>query len=178
MAVDSAFFLPNPAKARAQGLLDAREPLEVEKLCALLVFVEVRNDVGIVARMHETYVPDHVRTRPALFSFEADLEASIGRQPPPCLRVHDLRPQKVGGAYRAAQTDRPPDFHGHLYGSTIDEASEALRRFFLGHPNPVKYQVNAFAWPFVWLRYPDDDILLVVVPTGEIHVHRGQPATE
>jgi hypothetical protein len=63
---------------------------------------------------------------------------------------------RVGGAYRAAKTTKKPAFHGHDFGHTIALATKAIELFFLGK-EVARYDIHAWAWPFIWLRHGSDE---------------------
>jgi len=149
-------FLPTVTTARAAGLLDGlNEPYEEHAYCGLVVRARV------VTEMFEIYVPRAMSDLPALHGFESSFEMATAPNskalPPDCLRCHNLRPQQGGGAYRAAQVMKEPDFHGFGFADTIDQAEEDLKQFFLGQKSDQVsgYEVLAYAWPLRWLRFRD-----------------------
>lgn len=112
-----------------------------------------------ISVMVETYLPRQISARPLMFGFEAMLARRTtpqGKPPPDALQCHDLKPRRVGGAYRAAKTTKKPTFHGHDFGNTIALATKAIELFFLGK-EVSRYDIRAWAWPFIWLRYGSDD---------------------
>ncbi len=132
--------------------------------------------------MFETYLPRQITTRRQMFGFESMLERRItpGRKTPPStLECRDLKPRSTGGAYRAARTKKQPKFHGHDFGDTIKVATGALEKLFLGK-EVARYDVHAWAWPFLWLRYggPVDSVerALFVDHRGGLEVFVGTPA--
>ncbi|MBW2453893.1 MAG: hypothetical protein JRI68_05265 [Deltaproteobacteria bacterium] len=131
--------------------------------------------------MFETYLPKQITARSAMFGFESMLERRITpshKLPPDVLECHDLKPRSSGGAYRAARTKKRPEFHGHDFGSTIQLATKALEKFFLGK-EVTRHDVRAWAWPFLWLRYgsPGESVerALFVDPQGKLDVFVGAP---
>jgi hypothetical protein len=136
----------------------------------------IRHWVDTVVRMHEVYVPAALAHVPAMLSFESALEALIAPQPPECLRCHDFRPQSGQSAYRGG-ADREPDFHGHLFADTIRKATAGLDSI-APRGRVLRRNVWAWAWPFVWLRYPGQtprEVALLVDAHQELHVYSGMP---
>lgn len=188
MADDVRRFLPTLDDARERGLLEGMsgEPYEEHPLCGLVVRATVFRS------MSEIYVPRAMRTMAALHGFESAFESAIttiGKAPPDCLRCHDLRPRRTGGGYRAAQETREPDFHGHRFSDTIAQAEEDLQQFFLGEQKAARqresdirsYDVLAWAWPLLWLRYTGGsatEVVLYVDGSGQRAVFRGRPPAE
>jgi len=146
-----------------------------------LVRARVLHTADRTTTMFETYLPRQVTARPKMFGFESMLEHRITPQrrlPPDALECHDLQPRSTGGAYRAARTKKQPEFHGHAFGNTIQLATRALEKFFLGK-DVTRYDVRAWAWPFAWLRYggPVDPVerALFVDHAGKLDVFVGAP---
>ena len=187
MATSVDAYLLSLEAARAANLdLPPAAPNETERLAALVVFAR------IVANAHpsrnrqlfEVYVPKVLKQAPGMLHFESRVEQLItpeGAHPPECLRCHDLRPRQVGGAYRQAQVTKEPDFHGHLFGDTIDQGIDGLERFLLGHPGG-RLDVRAWAWPLLVLRYfslgaePATTAVVLETKLGGVEVIRSQPA--
>jgi hypothetical protein len=98
------------------------------------------------------------------------------RFPPKALRCHDLKPVRAGGAYRSAMTEKRPDFHGFDFGDTLEQATESLERFFLAC-NAETYDIAAYAWPLLWLDYPQlgTELVLWVGWTGDLLTFEGKP---
>lgn len=157
--VEAKTFVPTIEAARAAGLLDGLpEPYASHAMCGLVVWARMDRD------MKEIYVPRAMRTMPAFHGFESQFEGAVTMAQwhlPSCLRVNDLRPQRVGGGYRAARAEKEPDFLGHRYGDTIALAEEDLQQFFLGEQRRAEQRdwaapsakVAAWAWPLLWLRF-------------------------
>jgi hypothetical protein len=132
------------------------------------------------ATMFETYLPAQVQV-PAMFSFESMLERRTtpgGQLPPAALECHDLKPQRSGGAYRSARTSKDPVFRGHAFSDTIETASEAIEKFFLGK-DATRFDIRAWAWPFLWLRYGEmveaEERALFVDHEGKLDMFVGLP---
>jgi hypothetical protein len=118
----------------------------------------------------ELYFP----TLPIVYSFEAALEklAQPNLEPPPELRCPDLRPENEGGsAYRGGGKLKAADFFGFGFGDSIQKGAEGVAR--LGVRNTIfLLNVRAYAWPFLWLRYPLEasmhEMLLTPARNGEL----------
>ncbi|MBW2522716.1 MAG: hypothetical protein JRI23_01010 [Deltaproteobacteria bacterium] len=126
--------------------------LQVPGCSQCSAFVELDHFRDRRFSMAETYVPREVTSVPAMFSFESALEEMIPVRPPEVLRCMDLRPRIEGSAYRSSGQSKQPTFFGYRFGDSIDEAKEAIDRFMLRGPI-VAYDIRAWAWPFVWLRW-------------------------
>lgn len=120
--------------------------------------VRVRHTNEIPIAMCELYAP----TLPIAYCFEGALEkfAELGTEPPEVLRCLDLRPRNQGGsAYRGGGKLQEADFNGFAFGDSLEHAVTAVER--LGTRGTVfLLNVRAYAWPFLWARYP-----------GPEHVH-------
>jgi len=179
-------FVPTIEAARAAGWLDGlpAEPYEQHALCGLIVWARMSRD------MKEIYVPRAMRTMPAFHGFESQFEGAVTSRNwnlPDCLRVQDLRPHRAGGGYRAAQVEKEPDFLGHRYSDTIEEAEKDLEQFFLGEQRRAREQgrpppsanVAAWAWPLLWLRFRDPtgehEVALYVKHDEQVAAFRGHP---
>lgn len=111
------------------------------------------------AFLNEAYMPTHVSQNPAFFRLESFLETKLSLQqtPPEELRCHDLTGEVAGTAYRGGHKIVRPTFHGHDFGDTIDRARAGLSALGAG-AKVVLYQVRAYAWPFMrvrWAGFPD-----------------------
>lgn len=115
--------------------------------------------------MCEAYMPSQVGFVPGLFKLESTMESDIGFQSamPEALRCHDLTGKVSGTAYRGGERRVSPDFLGHEFGDAIDKAIAGLSAFTAG---AVRYDIRAYAWPFLWLRYPDDHDVAVYRTRG------------
>lgn len=115
----------------------------------------------------EAYVPTAVTHAPALFSFESSFERSIGLDvmPPECLRCHDLSDRVSGTAYRGGNKKQKPDFKGHDFSDTIDKALAGLAQLTAGAAVPL-YDIRAYAWPILWLRYGSTSDVAVFTDRG------------
>ena len=106
------------------------------------------------AYLNEAYMPRHIAQNPSLFSLERVMEESLSllKTPPEELRCHDLTGEVAGTAYRGGQKVVRPQFHGHDFGDTIDQALAGLSAAGAG-ANVARFQVRAYAWPFLRLRW-------------------------
>jgi hypothetical protein len=106
------------------------------------------------ATMRELYLPSHLPCYAPLFHLESAMEegANMSAEPPEELRCHDLTGQVGGSAYRGGSRTVRPTFHGHDFGDTIDRAREQLRALRGGF-HVARYEVRAYAWPLLRLRY-------------------------
>ncbi len=107
-----------------------------------------------LATMREFYLPSHLPCYAPLFGLESAMEGSVnlGVDPPEELRMHDLTGQVGGSAYRGGTKTVRPTFNGHDFGDTIDRAVEQLRALRGGF-HVARYEVRAYAWPLLRLRY-------------------------
>jgi hypothetical protein len=98
----------------------------------------------------------------ALFSFESAFERTIGLDvmPPEGLRCHDLSDRVSGTAYRGGNKKQKPEFRGHDFSDTIDKALAGLAQLTAGAAVPL-YDIRAYAWPILWLRYGSTDDIAV-----------------
>lgn len=111
----------------------------------------------------EAYVPSSLAHVPSLFSFESAFEraADLEAIPPECLRCHDLNDRVTGAtAYRGGERRQKPDFMGFDFVDTIDKALAALAAISVGVAVPF-YDVRAYAWPILWLRYEGDSDIAI-----------------
>lgn len=132
------------------------------------------------AILNEAYMPTHITQNPALFRLESVMEEDLllTRAPPEELRCHDLTGEVVGTAYRGGQRTVRPLFHGHDFGDTIDKALAGLSAVGAG-ANVVLYQIHAYAWPFLRLRWMDHpDIVTYIDRLGNARVFQGQAIEE
>lgn len=110
------------------------------------------------AYLNEAYMPTHIAQTPSFFRLETFMENDLNllRTPPETLRCHDLTGEVAGTAYRGGQKKLRPQFHGHDFGDAIDQALAGLAAAGAGS-QVARYQVRAYAWPFVrlhWLGHP------------------------
>lgn len=130
------------------------------------------------AWMAELYMPVELTHIPALFQLESTLESTVGVSNvlPECLRCHDLSDRSIGSAYRGGDKKIRPDFRGFDFSDTIDKALSGLRAFGAGM-QIVHYDVKAYAWPLLWLRYPQDvHVAIYTSPEGELLQFQGPAA--
>ncbi len=173
-------YIPTIERAVASGLHEARyTPRETLRLSALVVVAVLDGERGR-KQLFETYVPRQLGGVPELFHFESTFEKSTTVKrglPPEQLRCRDLKPVRTGGAYRAAQTEKQPDFHGFDFCDTIALATQSLERFFLGAGEAPRYHIHAYAWPLLWLRFDLEpcEIVLWVNRAGELASFVGRP---
>lgn len=127
-----------------------------------------------VVELKETWVPSPLHTSP-MRHFEAALESMImNAAAPEELRCTDLTPKAVGGAYRSAQTTRQPDFHGYDFGDALAAAEKSVNSLLV-RGTVVSSDIRAWAWPFLWLRYPHDaDCILFFDPSCRLHLYTGE----
>jgi hypothetical protein len=120
----------------------------------------------------EAYMPSHVGHVPSLFRLESTMEEDIQfRNPmPEDLRCHDLTGRVEGSAYRGGGRVVRPEFHGHDFGDTIDKALAGLTAVGAG-ASVVRYDVRAYAWPFLKLSWSfEDPIAIYADRTGALKV--------
>lgn len=113
----------------------------------------LRHCTDRVVTLEEMYVP----TLPIAGAVEPALEqlAGLGKMPPEALRCHDLRPRRIGAAYRDGGELQQADFHGFDFGDALERGADAVSR--LGVRGTIfLLQVRAYAWPFLWLRYENE----------------------
>ncbi len=137
--------------------------------------VRVRYFSDDPALVHEAYVPGEVASVPALFGVERAIEddAALLGDLPEALRCHDLSGRVGGSAYRGGTRTVRPTFHGHDFGDTIDQALAGLQKLSAG-AQILRYDIRAYAWPIVWLRYPtQQEIVLYVDQRGTLKAFRG-----
>jgi hypothetical protein len=128
--------------------------------------------------LRELTVPSHLPCYPPLFGLESAMEQSIDLQvePPDELRCHDLTGRAAGTAYRGGERLVRPSFFGHDFGDTIDRTLASFKGL-AGGAQIVRYEVRAFAWPVLRVRYPDPkdpgkprDLALFVTRQGGMHL--------
>ncbi|MBI5537371.1 MAG: hypothetical protein HY898_31905 [Deltaproteobacteria bacterium] len=123
--------------------------------------LRVRHTNEVPISMCELYAP----TLPIVYSFEGALEkfAEVGTEPPDALRCLDLRPRNQGGsAYRGGGKLQAADFHGFAFGDALEHGETGVDRL-CAKGTAYLLNVRAFAWPFLWLRYPHHDHLHEVI---------------
>lgn len=112
-----------------------------------------------VAPFREVFVPS------ALEAVTLDATSRIFGLVPPfvdeALECLDLRPREQQSAYRGARgKGELPTFHEHAFEDAVDRAKAAIERVTrtsaVGH-------VRAFAWPVLWVSYPDDGEHLITL---------------
>ncbi|UQA62029.1 hypothetical protein [Polyangium aurulentum] len=124
------------------------------------------------ASMCEAYMPSQVGFVKSLFRLESTMETDIGfmREMPEVLRCHDLTGRVGGSAYRGGVKLVRPEFHGHEFGDAIEKAIAGLAAFGTG---AVRYDIRAYAWPFLWLHYHEADYAVYRTRTGELRAYGG-----
>jgi hypothetical protein len=128
----------------------------------------------------EAYMPMHIAQKPSLFRLESVMEEDLLLKSalPEELRCHDLTGEVVGTAYRGGQRTVRPTFHGHDFGDTIDQALAGLSAVGAG-ANVVRYQIHAYAWPFLRLRWEDHPELVTYIDRqGSVRVFQGRMIAE
>jgi hypothetical protein len=138
--------------------------------------VRLRYYSDVPAFLNEAYMPTHISQEPALFRLETMMEENLllTRALPEELRCHDLTGEVVGTAYRGGQRTVRPLFHGHDFGDAIDKALAGLSAVGAG-ASVVRYQIHAYAWPFLRLRWMDHpDVIMYVDRQGAVRLFRGQ----
>lgn len=132
------------------------------------------------AYVNEAYMPTHIAQNPSLFRLETFLENDLNmlKTPPEELRCHDLTGEVAGTAYRGGQKKLRPQFHGHDFGDAIEQALAGLAAAGAG-ANVMRYQVRAYAWPFLRLRWADErDWITYVDRSGNVRVFKGRQPWE
>jgi hypothetical protein len=128
------------------------------------------------AYLNEAYMPTHIAQNGGLFSLETFMEKDLNlvRTPPEELRCHDLTGEVQGTAYRGGNKKIRPSFHGHDFGDSIDLALAGLAAAGAG-AKVARYQVRAYAWPFLHLQWADGRHWAVYTDrSGSIRVFRGR----
>jgi hypothetical protein len=128
--------------------------------------VRVRYYTDTPASLYEAYLPAQIACEPSLFHLKSTIDhlVHIQTELPEELRCHDLSGRVAGTAYRGGERKVRPDFHGHDFGDTIEKALGALAALG-GGATVIRYDIRAYAWPLLWLRYPDREV--VVYPDRE-----------
>jgi len=127
------------------------------------------------AFLNEAYMPTHIAQNPSLFRLETVMEEELNmlRTPPEELRCHDLTGEVVGTAYRGGQKKLRPLFHGYDFGDAIEQGLAGLASAGAG-AQVARYQVRAYAWPFLRLRWPEfPDFVAYVDRTGVMRLFIG-----
>jgi hypothetical protein len=127
------------------------------------------------AFLNEAYMPSHIAQNPSFFRLEKVMEdeLSLLNAPPEELRCHDLTGEVVGTAYRGGQRTIRPQFHGHDFGDAIDRALAGLSAVGAG-ATVLRYQIRAYAWPFLRLRWPEHlDLVTYISRKGATRVFLG-----
>jgi hypothetical protein len=134
--------------------------------------VRLRYYTDTPAIMREAYMPSQVGFVPALFRLESTMEADIEfmRGMPEELRCHDLTGRVAGSAYRGGVRLVRPEFHGHEFGDAIEKAIAGLSAFGAG---AIRYDIRAYAWPFLWLRFSGADYAIYRTRAGELRAFGG-----
>ena len=134
--------------------------------------VQLRYYTDTPALMREAYMPSHIGFVKSFFRLESTMEADIefSRDMPEVLRCHDLTGRVGGSAYRGGVRIVRPEFHGHEFGDAIEKAIAGLSTFGVG---AVRYDIRAYAWPFLWLRYDDADFAIYRTRAGELRAFGG-----
>ncbi len=129
--------------------------------------VRLRYYTDMPGVLREAYIPSQVGFVPGLFKLESTMESDIGFQSdmPEELRCHDLTGKVAGTAYRGGERRVRPEFLGHEFGDAIDKAIAGLSAFAAG---AVRYDIRAYAWPFLWLRYPGRDVAVYRTRGGSL----------
>jgi hypothetical protein len=80
-------------------------------------------------------------------------------------------------AYRGAVRQQDPRFFGHDFGDAIDLAKKAADDFLEGKGKLLRYDIRAFGWPILRLRWhlPEMvfDAVLFVDGTGAVRAVPG-----
>ena len=128
------------------------------------------------AFLNEAYMPTHIAQKPSLFRLETVMEEELNilRTPPEELRCYDLTGEVAGTAYRGGQKKIRPIFHGHDFGDAIEQGLAGLAAAGAG-AQVARYQVRAYAWPFLRLRWLDHpDLVAYIDRTGATRVFLGR----
>jgi hypothetical protein len=137
--------------------------------------VRLRYYSDVPAYLNEAYMPRHIAQNPSLFRLETFMEEDLNilRALPEELRCHDLSGEVTGTAYRGGQKVVRPHFHGHDFGDTIDQALAGLSAAGAG-ATVARYQVRAYAWPFLRLRWSGhQNIVTYIDRTGRARLFQG-----
>ncbi|MEM9694462.1 MAG: hypothetical protein AAGA56_18055 [Myxococcota bacterium] len=105
---------------------------------------------------------------------EALHQVCMGQRMPEALRCMDLTPKARGGAYRAAATEKAPDFHGHSFGRALEDAKQVANQV-LRRGTPVGGEIRVYALPLLHCRYAagKPDVVLFYGPDGRLHACSG-----
>lgn len=127
------------------------------------------------AYLNEAYMPTHIAQNPSFFHLEKVMEKELNmlRTPPEELRCHDLTGEVAGTAYRGGQKKIRPSFHGHDFGDSIEQGLAGLGAAGAG-ANVARYQVRAYAWPFLRLKWSDrSEFVMYIDRSGGIRMFLG-----
>lgn len=128
--------------------------------------------------LRELTIPSHLPCYPPLFTLESAMEQAIDLQadPPEELRCHDLTGRAAGTAYRGGEREVRPTFLGHDFGDTIERTLASFKGL-AGGAQILRYDVRAYAWPILRVRYADPkdpnkplDLALFVARGGGMHL--------
>ncbi len=138
--------------------------------------VRLRYYSDIPAFLNEAYMPAHIAQQPSLFHLEKVMEKELTMlvTPPEELRCYDLTGEVVGTAYRGGSKKLRPLFHGHDFGDAIDQGLAGLAAAGAG-AQVARYQVRAYAWPFLRLLWPGfPDLVTYVDRLGTMRLFFGR----
>lgn len=142
--------------------------------------VRLRYYSDVPAFLNEAYMPTHIAQNGALFGLETHMEQELNMvsTPPEALRCHDLTGEVTGTAYRGGNRKIRPNFHGHDFGDAIDLALAGLSAAGAG-AKVERYQVRAYAWPFLRLQWSDErDWAIYADRSGSICIFQGRRSWE
>jgi hypothetical protein len=180
---------PTLAAARAlDPTLPAAAPREVLPLAVLRVACRATfrkswpehpemPAVDSVGTLSDVYVPTPLRTASGFLHVERRIEAVVPVIPDLAFECADLRPVTEESAYRGARRQQDPEFYGFDFDDTIALAKRGTNDFMLGKGKLLTWQIRAWGWPLLWLRWPGETpdappLEVVVIADAEGVLHR------
>lgn len=110
-----------------------------------------------VVRVRDVLVPRELTSRPRLFGLESAIEELVPELLPEFLECKDLRSHGERTAYRGnTSAAAAPTFHGHHFGDAIEQGRKLVEDLCVVRGQLLGVNVRAFAWPLLWLRWPDE----------------------
>lgn len=115
--------------------------------------VHVRRLVDTMERLSDVILPTQLRTAPGLLHVERVVESIVPVEPGSFFECHDLRKVSQVSAYRGAQRQQDPDFHGFDFADAIEVATNTIDAFLDGKGKLLRWMVRAWGWPVLWVRW-------------------------
>lgn len=132
--------------------------------------------------LNDVVTPKEITSQPGMAGLDEALDVLlVGETIPAALRCVDLTPKARGGAYRAAVTNKPPDFYGHSFGKALTDAKRRVDSL-LRRGQPLGGRIDVYALPLLWLRWDVAgdlrDRVLFYDAHRNLHAYSGQPRDE